>query len=863
MSRVTFDCEVSMYDWLVVFKDHGTKKYTVFHNDSDALRDFINPDDYYVGFNSKHYDRFIIQAICEDFEPQEIKKLSDWLISGGNGWQYPPLQGQPFRFNDVDIRDDTQIGLSLKAIEGHFGMSVEETTVDFNLNRPWTEDELREMVLYCKHDVDTTEYLTDVRREYLRTKMNIGAMVNINPIRAMSMTNAKLTAAFLRAKPPDKPWTDEREYKIPDNLKREYIPQEVFDFFARMYDKTLSDDDIFKSQLEISIGECPVTLAYGGIHGALPTWTWRQDEHPDRIIRNYDVASYYPHLMVINGYTSRNIPNAKIYSEMLERRMEAKKAGDKSLANALKLVANTTYGATLNRYNDLYDPLMARSVCVSGQLYLLEIARHLYSEIPDLKIVQLNTDGIMIEFGKEQYDAVIAITTEWQQRTGFELEEDKIQAIVQKDVNNYVEIAEDGGTKTKGGYLVRGVAPAGAFNINNNATIVAKAIAEYFIHGTAPEETVRGCDDISCFQLIAKAGAKYREAYHMVDGERQPVQKVNRVYATTDTRYGKLYKVKAADDSEAKIERLPEHCIIDNTAIDNPNHTPITLIDRAWYIDQAKDGIDKFLGIVPEKPKKERKTKMATRKETAPAQETPAQTPAPAPAPTNVYYKLLTARKLFLSEAIKKGGKAMKLGYKYFELDDIVPVALPIFYDLHLLPQVSFTNDEATMVMIDCDNPDGPTITFSSPMREDTGGLIKNEVQKLGSVQTYLRRYLYMMALDIVEADQIEANSGLTKPNDPTPAPAPAPAPKPPVAPEKREEIKKELTDTDGKADELQLTALRNAVKKLRGLGGNDEACIKIAMETKAFTDVSKARCEELIKAIRKTLRESEENANE
>ena len=82
-----------------------------------------------------------------------------------------------------------------------------------------------------------------------------------------------------------------------------------------------------------------------------------------RIVRNYDVSSFYPHLMTICGYTSRNIPDPKIFEEVLDTRMKAKASGDKATANALKLVVNTTYGAMLNQYNDLYDPLMGRSVC--------------------------------------------------------------------------------------------------------------------------------------------------------------------------------------------------------------------------------------------------------------------------------------------------------------------------------------------------------------------------------------------------------------------------------------------------------------------------------------------------------------------
>ena len=268
--------------------------------------------------------------------------------------------------------------------------------------------------------------------------------------------------------------------------------------------------------------------------------------------------------------------------------MQAKKSGDKTTANALKLIANTTYGATLNKYNDLYDPLMARSVCISGQLYLIELSNHLFQAVPDLRILQTNTDGIMVEFDDSHYDLVKEITEEWQQRTGFELEEDAVARIYQKDVNGYIEVATDGSVKKKGGYVVRGIAPAGAFNINNNATIVAKAIVEFFVNGTPVEETINASTDIFEFQLIAKAGAKYKEAYHLVDGEKRPVQKVNRVYATSDERYGKLFKVKADDDSEAKIDSLPEHCIIDNTAVTDPNHTTVDKIDKQFYIDMAR-----------------------------------------------------------------------------------------------------------------------------------------------------------------------------------------------------------------------------------------------------------------------------------
>ena len=534
--------------------------------------------------------------------------------------------------------------------------------------------------------------------------------------------------------------------------------------------------------------------------------------------------------MTLYGYTSRNIPSPGVFSEVLESRMKAKAAGDTATANALKLVVNTTYGASLNKYNDLCDPLMGRSVCITGQLFLLELANRLHKEVQGLRIFQLNTDGIMIEFDDSQYDQVQDILNEWQSRTGFELEEDRISKIVQKDVNGYIEVQPSGKFKTKGGYLVRGIAPAGAFNVNNNATIVAKALVEYFVNGTPPEDTINACDDIFQFQMIAKAGAKYREAYHMVDGEKVPVQKVNRIYATADTRYGKLFKVKAENDSEAKIEMLPEHCIIDND-----NHLSITDVDKQFYIDMAKKRINDFMGIKPEK--KVRKSKMAT----------PSNTQT---APKNVYQKLLEARAKFLKVGVGKSGKNMSLSFKYFELDDIVPVATAIFEEVGLIALASFSPDIALLEIVNTEDYN-ERISFTAPLVVSEGNKAVTPVQAMGATITYYRRYLYMMALDIVESDSIDPDTG-----DNTP-PVPTPKPTAPVTPEKRQEVTKNLTAPEGNATELQIKGLKTALAKLREADPSKEDFIaQIALQTNGLTEISKADCEKLVQAITTMLEE-------
>lgn len=85
MRLVTYDCEVFAYDWLVTLKDKETGQRTRIWNDNEALKMALSDDCIYVGFNSKHYDQFIVKAIAADFTPQEIKNNEEWLSARKKG----------------------------------------------------------------------------------------------------------------------------------------------------------------------------------------------------------------------------------------------------------------------------------------------------------------------------------------------------------------------------------------------------------------------------------------------------------------------------------------------------------------------------------------------------------------------------------------------------------------------------------------------------------------------------------------------------------------------------------------------------------------------------------------------------------
>lgn len=221
---------------------------------------------------------------------------------------------------------------------------------------------------------------------------------------------------------------------------------------------------------------------------------------------------------------------------------------------------------------------------------------------------------------------------------------------------------------------------------------------------------------------------------------------------------------------------------------------------------------------------------------------------------SNVFTKLNKARLKFLEARVEKTGKNPSLEFKYFELEDIVPTATRIFNELGLIGVTYFSEESASMDIIDCDAPES-VVTFSSPMRYMDSNRGTNPVQALGASHTYLRRYLYMLALDICEPDAIEPT---IKADTPTPAPVKAPVEtksKKPASKETRKAIKEEMTAPEGNADELQIKGLTAALNALLDKDPSQEEFIQeIALATNGFTEITKKQCGELITAINEML---------
>lgn len=600
-----FDFEVTKRDWLLVVMKYSDDTEYVFHNSSgDDVYKFIKETrPILLGHNARYYDQFILKAILAGFSIDEIKSVNDFIIDGGQGFEmdygyvddFPPIW---------DTIQDVVPMKSLKEIEANLLLDITESSVDFNIDREWTEEEYQDMLYYCRCDVKALRPLFEARKTYFETKYDICILANLDPAYNVGLTNAKLCAKFLEAKKVDR--TDERDYKIPDIISTELIDKRVLDFFERIHDDSITSEDLFTSKLEIDFYNVICVFGWGGVHSALPNFTYESSgETDDYVIINEDFASLYPHLLALPQYNfiSRNIKDKNKYKNTLDTRLELKHQGKKKEQLGLKLILNTAYGCQNNKYNDLYDPKGARGTCITGQLLISELTERVMM-LGDVDIIQLNTDGLMVRLPKNKLEDYYKIGDDFAKKCGIELEYDKVIKIIQRDVNNYVMLYGDTDKpkiKAKGGcfgslpnlYVDKEGNVVSEYKPNfkaNSLAIVSEALARYLLFDTPIEDTINNCDNIHMFQIVQHLGSTYKQCVQESPNGDIVLQRNNRIYAGKKPS-GLIVKVKPNGRRDSLANCPP------NPIVDNANKCTINDINKRWYIKLAKQWANDFKGV--------------------------------------------------------------------------------------------------------------------------------------------------------------------------------------------------------------------------------------------------------------------------
>lgn len=374
---------------------------------------------------------------------------------------------------------------------------------------------------------------------------------------------------------PKREHDDEFEITIVDTLRLN-----KYKHIKEWYNSPLNKD--YKKSLEIEVAGVSHVFGWGGLHGA------RTKYQGEGIFVNSDVTSFYPSLMIEYKFLSRNVRRPEKFKDVYDMRVKLKREGKKAEQAPYKIVLNSTYGASKDKYNNLFDPLQANNVCINGQLMLLDLIEHVEAKIPGALLIQSNTDGVMFKLPSiELFDTYKEVAAEWETRTRMGLEHDLIKKVVQKDVNNYIIVMDNGKIKSKGAYV------KSLNSLDYDLPIVNKALMEYFISGIPVEETIGNCDELIEFQKVVKVSSKYKCSLY---GDQVLNENILRVFASRSRRDPGVFKLHKNKENPDKIGGTPERCFIENGDI-NGVKTPRKL-DKQWYIDTAKKRIKDFVGEV-------------------------------------------------------------------------------------------------------------------------------------------------------------------------------------------------------------------------------------------------------------------------
>ena len=566
---VFYDYEVFERDWLCVIISPSEDVIYKVHNNEDRLHDIYKmySEDVWVGYNNRHYDKYIQQCILCGFNP---KLMNDWLIEGKQGWQYSKrLNDYPFINYDV-----AQQYRSLKELEGFQGHNIKETGVDFNISRALTEEEIAETFKYCENDVlETMEIFRLTYNEFEALTWLIKTFDF--PLSYYSKTKAQICAEILACEKTT--FDDEWDISVLPCIDVGKYWQ-AKDWFLEVKD--------YAKKLDMDIAGVPHTLAFGGIHGAKNNYNHICSR--GELLLHIDVASYYPRLMIYHGLLTRASKRPKKFKEIFDERIRRKAAGDKKGQAPLKIVINGGYGICKDKDSKAYDPRNANMICINGQLMLVDLIDKLENGVPSFDLIQSNTDGLIIKIKREDFEKVDDICYEWETRCNMVLEFDYIERIYQKDVNNYVFRFTNGTLERKGKWTKE------KSDLDNDMAILNEALCAKLIDDIPIEKTIGECDDLSKFQRIFKTGDKFKCVVLNVNGkDYETDNKCNRVFATTDSFSGVVYKVKE-DGRRDKVGETSIHSLILND--DLRKYTPKSIdLDRQWYIDECNKRYRKFM----------------------------------------------------------------------------------------------------------------------------------------------------------------------------------------------------------------------------------------------------------------------------
>lgn len=564
-----------------------------------------------VGYNSIFFDSQVIEYIYQNINCsyKDICKFASNLINSEKPKTIPEWK---LRHKHLDLFKALSLSTSAKRTSLKWcefmldldniedmpsqgdGNTWEEMVLSYNLN-----DVIATKKLYEKY-----YYEIDLRKE-LTKREGINLLNCTEPDLAKKLFSKYLSKEIGIPEAELRELKTEREIVDIKDIIFPYVEfkTDKFKLVKQEFEKlSLRETDKFEFVVNHGID---IIYALGGIHAAPNNIVVESDDN--YIIKSLDVISYYPNLAIKNGICAKHLPT-KIFLDLYEGFFNERKSIPKSNPRnyILKILLNSAYGLSNDKYSFLRDRLVTLSICINGQLLLTMLMEDILLQIPEAQLIMMNTDGFEVKIPKDFVTIYHNICDKWQKLTQLELEFVDYQKMIISDVNNYISIDTKGKTKLKGKYEFENI----PLHKNKSHSIISKAVYEYWVNNIPVEETIKNHRNIFDFcagvraKKSEKKGYSHYEIHSVNKGEvfKQKLSKTVRYFISK--KGGTLIKVYETSDwehVEAPIRKgvklIKDWKVTYFNKAYYPNNFEDYNIDYIYYITQANKWINDIKNI--------------------------------------------------------------------------------------------------------------------------------------------------------------------------------------------------------------------------------------------------------------------------
>ena len=484
---------------------------------------------------------------------------------------------------------------------------------------------VKPMLHYNKNDVYLVCEIARQKPDEIKLRYSLGAAFNLNLLCAARSSIAdKLLYKFY----------SERSGLSVDKFKDLRTQRTALSFnkiiFPHICFKTKQLQDLLKDMKKVVIYRTnkdafekviqfygtTYTIATGGLHSQdRPAVLTSNDKYT---YVHYDISSFYPSVMVAYNIAPKHLNN-NVFVKMVDyfrlTRIKCKHTKDedglvvagvhnKLAAEALKIVINAIYGKFGFEMFFLFDRFAQMQVTINGQLMVMMVVEAL--ELDGIHVVSANTDGIIVKLPKDKEEDFKRITDDWCAQNKLGADSERYKLFVTRDINNYFDIQSNDKVEYKGGLDPKQYLKD--LKKGYDMPVVAKAVFEYFAHGTPVMETLRNHKDILDFCKTQNVGKQFEVVYQKVENGKVidiHSQRHVRFYVSTK---GVIIMKENVNSNQRSVLASGKPVIILNKLDD----VDISLrnIDYKYYYEEAYKIINPIkLGISPnQKGDKNKKT---------------------------------------------------------------------------------------------------------------------------------------------------------------------------------------------------------------------------------------------------------------